>query len=98
MPLQSYRQDDEEDVLVKYALPSFEKEFPPSQPPTDMSERYHPAGQQKFGALSIQTPTWADQSQLTYRLFVDGKEAWRYLIQTPPAIRGKSRGKDALWG
>jgi len=57
-----------------------------------------PDGNQKFGAISMSTPTASDQSLLHYRLFVDGVEAWSYTITTPPAIHGGGRGKDAIWG
>ncbi|KAI9676362.1 MAG: hypothetical protein M1817_000519 [Caeruleum heppii] len=76
VPIRSYKQEDDEDVLIKY----------------------HPAGQSKFGALSITTPKTGDQSLLTYRLFVDGEEEWSFVVMTPPKVEGSGRGKDALWG
>ena len=57
-----------------------------------------PDGNSKFGALSISTPPTSDQSELRYRLFIDGKEAWSHKILTPPVAHGSGRGKDALWG
>ena len=62
------------------------------------SDRYMPDGNSKFGALSISTPPTSDQSELRYRLFIDGKEAWSHKILTPPVAHGSGRGKDALWG
>jgi alkaline phosphatase D len=52
-----------------------------------------PDGNSKFGALSISTPATSDQSELRYRLFIDGNK-----ILTPPVVHGSGRGKDALWG
>ncbi len=62
-----------------------------------MRDRYIPDGNSKFGALEI-TPTASDQSVLKFRLFVDGEEAWSYVLTTPPDVAGGGRGKDALWG
>lgn len=64
---------------------------------TDLN-RYMPDGNSKFGALSISTPPTSDQSELKYRLFIDGQEAWSHKILTPPVVHGSGRGKDALWG
>ncbi|THX03886.1 Metallo-dependent phosphatase [Aureobasidium pullulans] len=64
----------------------------------DVCVKYMPDGNSKFGALSISTPPTSDQSELKYRLFIDGKEAWSHKILTPPMTHGSGRGKDALWG
>lgn len=66
--------------------------------PLLIHSRYMPDGNSKFGALSISTPPTSDQSELKYRLFIDGKEAWSHKILTPPMTHGSGRGKDALWG
>ncbi|KAJ9639917.1 hypothetical protein H2199_006150 [Coniosporium tulheliwenetii] len=59
---------------------------------------YIPDGNSKFGAVEITSPPASDQSQLHYRLFVDGKEEWSHTILTPPDMRGSGRAKDAIWG
>ncbi|KAG9846650.1 Metallo-dependent phosphatase, partial [Aureobasidium melanogenum] len=64
----------------------------------DVCVKYMPDGNSKFGALSISTPPTSDQSELKYRLFIDGQEAWSHKILTPPVVHGSGRGKDALWG
>jgi len=76
LPVRTYKQEDEEDVCIKYL----------------------PDGNSKFGALSLSTPQASEQSLLTYRLFVDGQESWRYTLTTPPAVGGGGRAKDAIWG
>ncbi|EON63065.1 hypothetical protein W97_02292 [Coniosporium apollinis CBS 100218] len=60
--------------------------------------KYIPDGNSKFGAVEITSPPASDQSQLHYRLFVDGKEEWSHTILTPPDMRGAGRAKDAIWG
>jgi alkaline phosphatase D len=60
--------------------------------------RYVPEGNSKFGAVTIESPEASDQSILKFRLFIDGKEEWSSVILSPPVLRGKGRGKDALWG
>jgi alkaline phosphatase D len=40
----------------------------------------------------------ADQSTLKFKLFVDGRETWQTTLLSPPPVRGKGRGKDAIWG
>lgn len=61
--------------------------------------RYIPSGNSKFGAVTIENPETSDQSILTFRLFVDGKESWSSVLLSPPKVSGKGRArKDALWG
>ncbi|KAI9876563.1 MAG: hypothetical protein M1830_006214 [Pleopsidium flavum] len=64
----------------------------------DVCIKYLPDGNSKFGAVEITNPEASDQSVLKFRLFIDGKEAWSYVITTPPNLAGGGRGKDALWG
>lgn len=64
----------------------------------DVCIKYLPDGNSKFGAVEITNPEASDQSVLKFRLFIDGKETWSYVITTPPNIAGGGRGKDALWG
>jgi alkaline phosphatase D len=65
---------------------------------SDVCIKYIPDGNSKFGAVSISNPSTSDQSILHYRLFVDGQEAWSYMITTPPMVGGGGRSKDAIWG
>ena len=65
---------------------------------SDVCIKYAPDGNSKFGAVSISTPSTADQSEFRFRLFVDGMETWSYLITTPPNTGGGGRAKDAIWG
>jgi hypothetical protein len=44
--------------------------------------RYIPSGTSKFGAFTIENV--AGESQLQYRLFIDGEEAWNKTIVAPP--------------
>ncbi|KAI4732145.1 Metallo-dependent phosphatase [Aureobasidium sp. EXF-10728] len=57
----------------------------------DVCVKYMPDGNSKFGALSISTPPTSDQSELKYRLFIDGQEAWSHKILTPPVVHGSGR-------
>ncbi|CAK4034072.1 Hypothetical predicted protein [Lecanosticta acicola] len=65
---------------------------------SDICIKYLPDGNSKFGAVSIENPSTSDQSILRYKLFVDGVEAWSYMLTTPPAVGGSGRNKDAIWG
>lgn len=64
----------------------------------DVCIKYLPDGNSKFGAVEITNPAASDQSLLKFRLFIDGKETWSYIVTTPPNIAGGARGKDAVWG
>jgi alkaline phosphatase D len=64
----------------------------------DVTIKYLPDGNSKFGAVEITTPVHSEQSHLNYRLFIDGKEAWTHLISTPPLKDGSHRARDAVWG
>ncbi|KAK7514398.1 PhoD-like phosphatase-domain-containing protein [Phyllosticta citriasiana] len=65
----------------------------------DVCLKYIPDGNFKFGAIDITSPKTSDQSMLTYRLFVDGQEAWSYTLTTPPASlnAGTAKGSGATW-
>jgi alkaline phosphatase D len=64
----------------------------------DVTVKYLPDGNSKFGAVEITTPVHGEQSHLNYRLFIDGQEAWTHLISTPPSKDGSHRARDAVWG
>ncbi|KAF1986495.1 Metallo-dependent phosphatase [Aulographum hederae CBS 113979] len=57
----------------------------------DVCIKYIPDGNSKFGAIEIQTPKNSDVSELRYKLFVDGKEAWTHTLLTPPRREENSR-------
>ncbi|EEP79002.1 hypothetical protein UREG_03848 [Uncinocarpus reesii 1704] len=65
LPVRSYRQEDNEDVAIKYV----------------------PDGNFKFGLVHIGVDKSGDQpaSYLTYSLYVNGKEVWRYRLAAPLA-------------
>ncbi|KJX93820.1 alkaline phosphatase family protein [Zymoseptoria brevis] len=76
---------------------------------TDICLKYLPDGNSKFSAVSLEAPVpdgagreGEGQAVLRYRLFVEGKETWRYTLTTPEGGQGhvKGRGKvwDAVWG
>lgn len=50
----------------------------------DVTLKYLPDGNSKFGAVEIRTPEFSENSVLQYRLFIDGEEAWGYSITSPP--------------
>ncbi len=60
--------------------------------------KYLPDGNSKFGAVELEEVKGGEQGLLRFRLFVDGKETWEYVLMTPPAVSGGGRGKDAIWG
>ncbi|KAI9658708.1 MAG: hypothetical protein M1821_002268 [Bathelium mastoideum] len=83
-----------EDRLIKLVVPvdvSFKYV-------ADASKRYHPRGNSKFGAIELSTPVKSDQSVLRYRLFVNGRVTWSYLLQSPAKGSVVGRAKDAVWG
>ncbi|KAF2455501.1 PhoD-like phosphatase-domain-containing protein [Lineolata rhizophorae] len=65
LPWRTYKQEDGEDVRLKYL----------------------PDGNSKVGVVSVEVPEHGEQSVLTYRLYIDGEEAWRYVLTTP--MRGE---------
>ncbi len=67
----------------------------------DVCIKYIPDGNSKFGAVELERVKGGEQGILRFRLFVDGAEAWEYVLTTPPPTgvgRGRGRGKDAVWG
>ena len=60
--------------------------------------KYLPDGNSKFGAVEVEKGSGGEQGLVRFRLFIDGKEAWSYVVTTPPAVGGGGRGKDAIWG
>jgi alkaline phosphatase D len=48
--------------------------------------RYIHRGNSKFGAITIENLEQDDLSSLTYRLFVDGVEAWNTTVLSPTAV------------
>lgn len=91
LPLPTYEQTDDEDIMVKYVAHSF------SSCKMPMICRYIPAGNSKIGAVNIEN-TSGDQSILKFRLYVDGIETWSSVLLSPPLISGNKWNKDALWG
>lgn len=59
--------------------------------------KYVPDGNSKFGAIEVERES-GGQGVMRFRLFMDGEEMWSYVITSPPAVGGGSRGKDAIWG
>ncbi|KAF8253968.1 Metallo-dependent phosphatase [Wilcoxina mikolae CBS 423.85] len=55
----------------------------------DIAIKYIPDGNHKFGAITIDS-TNEEQAVLKYRLFVDGEEAWSWVLAAPAA--GKRAG------
>ena len=60
--------------------------------------KYVPDGNSKFGAVEIQNLKGGDQSTFKFRLFVDGKETWSYVVTTPEAGTVGGRAQEAIWG
>lgn len=50
---------------------------------TDQIFRYINKGYSKFGAITIEKIPESSKSSLSYRLFVDGVEAWNTTILSP---------------
>jgi len=48
----------------------------------DVCIMYIPEGNSKFGAVEIESVEGSGQSLLKYRLFVDGREKWSYVLGT----------------
>ncbi|KAF2140299.1 uncharacterized protein K452DRAFT_310057 [Aplosporella prunicola CBS 121167] len=91
LPVRTYAGDDEDVCINSFFLLSSTSEI-------TRCMQYIPDGNSKFGAIEITSPAASEQSMLTYRLFVDGDEAWSYTLTTPPNVHGGARGKDAMWG
>jgi alkaline phosphatase D len=100
LPIRTYKQTDDQDVEIKYVsiffslLLSF---FSNKLIFFNFFYRYIPDGNVKFGAITIDT-TNDEQAVLKYRLFVDGKEEWSWVLTAP--ARGKKaigRGGSKKW-
>jgi len=61
-----------------------------------MFVRYIPDGNSKFGAITIDT-TNEEQAVLKYRLFVDGEEAWSWVLTAPARGKKVIKQRDRLW-
>ena len=60
----------------------------------DQALVYVPDGNSKIGAVEIENLMGESQSALKYRLFVDGKESWSYVLT---AGEEKDVGRRAMW-
>lgn len=63
---------------------------------------YHPTGNSKYGAVTIEGTTGSGQSILRYRLFVDGEEVWSHVLVAPERSSGGkgwglSKVKENTW-
>jgi alkaline phosphatase D len=70
LPVRTYKQTDESDVLIKYI----------------------PDGNSKFGAIEVDS-TSSEQAVLKYRLYVDGKEVWNWVLTAPVKVLPAEKGK-----
>ena len=61
----------------------------------DVCIKYIPDGNSKFGAVELEEVMGGEQGFLRFRLFVDGRERWQYVLMTPDA---GARARDAVWG
>ena len=57
--------------------------------------KYAPDGNSKFAAIELENVKGSEQGLLRFRLFVDGRESWEYVLLTPP---GDGNARDAIWG
>lgn len=62
----------------------------------DPNLRYINKGYSKFGAITIEKVPESGRSSLSYRLFVDGVEAWNTTVLSPERI-AQSNGAANLW-
>jgi alkaline phosphatase D len=63
----------------------------------DVAIKYLPDGQSKFGVVEVENLRKGGQSVLKYRLFVDGEEAWDYVLTSPVGDRRKQGILEGLW-
>lgn len=100
-PIGTYSQSDDEDVKIKYVL-SRPAPFRPLQTSTHhlltKTLRYINRGYSKFGAITIEKVPESSRSSLSYRLFVDGVEAWNTTVLSPEWIVQSKLGAADLWG
>ncbi|KAL1906002.1 hypothetical protein Sste5344_008261 [Sporothrix stenoceras] len=69
----------------------------------DVKMAYIYRGNSKFGAVTILPPTTNEAgetspSQLQYRLFINGNEAWNTTIETPKGFEGPKALAKSFWG
>lgn len=65
----------------------------------DFEERcikYAPDGNSKFGAVELENVSGGERGRLKFRLFVDGRERWEYVLLTPLSIENRSEAEDAV--
>ncbi|KAK7749769.1 hypothetical protein SLS53_000348 [Cytospora paraplurivora] len=63
----------------------------------DVKIKYINWGYSKFGALTIEKVPESDKSSLTYRLFVDGAEAWNTTILSPERSVESRSATGSFW-
>ncbi|KIH95039.1 alkaline phosphatase D [Sporothrix brasiliensis 5110] len=72
----------------------------------DVKIAYIYRGNSKFGAITILPPSAStdrgdaaagSHSRLQYRLFVNGKEAWNTILETPEALEGSKSRPKSFW-
>lgn len=98
-PIGTYNQVDDEDVKIKFALslPSFAVcKFRTGNSLTK-NLRYINKGSSKFGAITIEKVPESGRSSLSYRLFVDGVEAWNTTVLSPERTDQGKLGGSNLW-
>ncbi|KAI3396345.1 hypothetical protein diail_12235 [Diaporthe ilicicola] len=64
----------------------------------DVQIKYINKGYSKFGAITIEKVPESDKSSLSYRLFVDGVEAWNTTILSPDRTVQTKLSTSNLWG
>jgi len=64
----------------------------------DVCIKYIRDGNSKFGYVEIGQPTLSGQSILTYRLFVDGEEAWSHVLVSAGGIDGAMQRRKGSSG
>lgn len=95
LPLPSILPEDDTPTLED-ELSSVQQLQNTSQSPGQERDKclyYHPSGNSKYGAVTIESATGSGQSLLRYRLFVDGEEVWSHVLVGPER---RSGGKG--WG
>lgn len=105
LPFQSYREDPPQEkqgpISKEYYFPGG-PEVRNSLMEQDKSIHYHPIGNSKFGAVTIEGTTGSGQSILRYRLFVDGEETWSHVLIAPEKKSGgkgwtRAKARASMW-
>jgi alkaline phosphatase D len=94
-PLPSYKQVDSSDVMIRYVSRS-----PYTWQWVDSDSRlirYINRGSSKFGALTFDTDPETGESRLSYRLFIDGLEAWSMTVVAPAPANASEETKKSFW-